>query len=633
MNTPPPASQAAAGLASGGQALASWWKGKAPALAEHLRSAVPCRAACPVDTNAGGYVGLIAQGLYDEAYSLLRRTNPFASVCGRVCAHPCEPACRRALTDAPIQIRALKRFVNERRGVESGRSFEEIRKVITAPRPPTKEPGNVAIIGAGPAGLCCAHDLALMGHRVTVYDAAPVAGGMMRLGIPEHRLPRAVLQAEIDFIEFLGVELRLGVEIGRDLLFADLVAKHDAVFVAVGCRKDAQLGIAGSELDGVLTAVNFLAHVNIGIPIEVGERVVVIGGGNAAYDVARTARRFGEVAAGEREQHQLAFETAMVAARILGRRVTMVTLESRANMPADARVIEEGVQEGIHLVNERAPTAILAEGGRVRALRTLAVRRRFDDAGHFSPELLPGTEEEYPCDTVITAIGQVADISFLGKDHGLDVTLQNTLRVDPATLATSRAGVFAGGDIAFGPRIVIEAVADGRRAARSIDTLITGRRDAPTSIRFRKFSTFGYEHPFARGDYETLPPRDLELIPVESRTQRAEVEAVLREEAARAESSRCLHCWVEPVFRSAPSLGSECIQCGGCVDVCPAESLKLVQLASTEGQPRRVALTMDDSTCIRCGLCARRCPTAVITMGAFYVDTEEDLVRLADQAF
>src|ERR1019366_113625 len=198
-----------------GRTAATWWKGRSPAQLEHLRSSVPCRAACPVDTNAGGYVALLAQGFFGEAYALLRRTNPFASICGRVCAAPCELVCRRAVIDAPIHIRALKRFVNERLGVESGRSFQEIRDVIQPPRPVTDRRGTVAILGAGPAGLACAHDLALMGHRVTVYDAAPVAGGMMRLGVPEHRLPRAVLQAEVDFIEFLGVDIRLGGQILR----------------------------------------------------------------------------------------------------------------------------------------------------------------------------------------------------------------------------------------------------------------------------------------------------------------------------------------------------------------------------------------------------------------------------------
>lgn len=608
---------------------ATWWKGAPPVQPEHLRSSVPCRSACPVDTNAGGYVVLIGQGRDDEAYALLRRTNPFASICGRVCAAPCERVCRRAVIDAPIQIRALKRFVNERLGVESGRPFSEIRKVVQSPRPATDRPGTVAILGAGPAGLACAHDLALMGHHVTVYDGAPVAGGMMRLGVPEHRLPRAVLQSEVDFIEFLGVEIRLGVEIGRDVSFASLVAGHDAVFIAVGCRKDAQLGVPGSELHGVLTAVSFLANVNIGIPVEVGERVVVIGGGNVAYDVARTARRFGDFSLQDRKRHQLALDAAVVAARVLGRKVTMVTHESREEMPADARVIEEGLKEGIHLVNRRALKTILSDRGNVRAIETQRVRRLFDEQGRFAPDLEPGTEEEIPCNTVITAIGQIADVSFLGVDHGLELTPQNTIRVESTTLATSRPGVYAGGDVAFGPRILIEGVADGLRAARAIDTQLTGRSDAPKRLYLRNLPPFSPEQ--ARGDHERLQPRVLPLIPVESRSLRAEVEEVLSEEDARTEGSRCLHCWVEPTFRARPSYGSDCIACGGCADICPEDCIRLVPIPRSG--KTAVALTMDDATCSRCGLCAWRCPAGVISMTASYQEGEVDLVRLADQAF
>ncbi|NOY93428.1 MAG: FAD-dependent oxidoreductase [Deltaproteobacteria bacterium] len=587
-----------------------------------------------MDTNAGAYVGLTAHGRYEEAYALLRRRNPFASVCGRVCAAPCETVCRRAVVDAPIKIRAIKRFVNQRVGIESGRSFERISEIVERPRPRATDAGSVAIVGAGPAGLACAHDLALMGHEVTVFDAAPVAGGMMRLGIPEHRLPRAVLQAEIEFIEFLGVEIRLGAEIGRNVLFEQLAQDYGAVFVAVGCRKDAQLGIPGAELDGVLTAVNFLAHINIGIPMEVGERVVVIGAGNVAYDVARTAQRFGAVAPLERERHLLALEAAFVAARVLGRKVTIVTLESRAEMPADPSQIEEGIREGILLANRRAPKAILSDRGHVRGLQTLTVRRLFDAQHRFAPELVEGSEEEFPCDTVITAIGQIADLSFLGPDHGLAVTPESTIRVDSQTLATSRTGVFAGGDVAFGPRIVIEAVADGRRAALSIDTLLTGRADEPSATCYRTFSTFGYEHPFALGDYEKVPPRRVPLIPIENRTLRAEVESDLDEADARAEGSRCLHCWVEPVFHVGQPSGSECITCGGCADVCPQDCLSLVSRPSSDGSGTpAVVVLLDDSTCIRCGLCARRCPTAVITMRASYEQGEVDLVRMADQVF
>ena len=327
----------------------------------------------------------------------------------------------------------------------------------------------------------------------------------------------------------------------------------------------------------------------------------------------------------------------------------MVALESREEMPADPSEIAEGSEEGVRLLNRRGAKEIVGEGGRVTALRTLDVARVFDAAGRFAPELVPGTEKDVPCDTVVVAVGQMADLTFLGDGHGLRTTPQNWIAVDRDTLATSRAGVFAGGDIAFGPRIVIQAVADGRRAARSIDSHLTGRRDEPLRHRLRVFPTFGYDHPFARGDYETRPSVPLSALPVERRTQAAEVERVLDEAEARAEGSRCLHCWVNTVFDSSRMNGSECIQCGGCVDVCPEECIDLVSLVrvssgATEalallpnGAPATVlassgaALIKDETICIRCGLCARRCPASVITMQALYRANEAAVMGLADR--
>jgi NADPH-dependent glutamate synthase beta subunit-like oxidoreductase/NAD-dependent dihydropyrimidine dehydrogenase PreA subunit len=626
----------------------AWWRGHDPPSLAYYASNFPCRAACPVGTNAGGYVSLIAQGRYDAAYALARGPNPFASVCGRVCAHPCEAACRRGMIDAPIHIRALKRVVNERQGIESGRSFEEIAKVVERPRPPTDRGGKVAIVGAGPAGLACAHDLALMGHRVTVFDAASVPGGMMRLGIPEYRLPRAQLDREIDFVRWLGVDIRLGTPIGEAVTFEALTRDFDAVFLAPGCRRGRPLKVPGSELEGVLTAIDLLVSVNLGVPIDVGERVIVVGGGNVAYDAARSARRFGGTSTPEEAAHNLAIDAAVVASSVMGRTVTMVALESREEMPADPSEIAEGTEEGVRLLNRRGTKEIVGEGGRVVALRTLDVARVFDDAGRFAPELVPGSEKEIPCDTVIVAVGQMADLSFLGASHGLRTTPQNLIAVDPQTLATSRPGVFAGGDIAFGPRIVISAVADGRRAAKSIDTHLTGRADEPPRHRLRVFSTFGYDHPFARGDYETRPAADVPLVPVERRTPAGEVEQALDDLEARAEGSRCLHCWINTVFDSSGMNGTECIQCGGCVDVCPVQCIDLVslrRLSSTPGDqtlrlpdgspfPRAgspgAALLKDETACIRCGLCARRCPAGLITMQALYREDEAPLCRLAD---
>ena len=469
-------------------------------VASYLETNFPCRAACPVNTNAGGYVSLIAQGRYREAYLLARAPNPLASVCGRVCAHPCEAACRRGQIDTPIAIRAMKRVVTERFGVESRASFDEIARVVDRPRPPADRPGRVAVIGAGPAGLACAHDLALMGHRAVVFDAAPVVGGMMRLGIPAYRLPRELVDREVEFIRHLGVEFRLGVEIGRDILFRQLRDEFDAVFIAAGCRKGKMLRLPGADLPGVLTAVDFLANVNLGVPLEVGRRVVVVGGGNVAFDVARSARRFGGTTQPGEEHHQLAVDAAIVAARLLRRDVTLVSLESREEMPADPEEIEEGSHEGIRLVHRRGPKAIVGNG-RVRALQTVDVARVFDASGRFAPEFVADSEQEIPCDTVILAVGQIADLGFLGDTSGLAVTPQQTIVVD-AHLATSLPGVYAGGDIAFGPRILISAVADGRKAARSIDTCLTGRLDSPPSYAVRVFPAFGYDHPFARAGAE-----------------------------------------------------------------------------------------------------------------------------------
>ncbi len=466
-NTNPSASQENAPAFS--PEAGSWWDGRDALNTRYLETNFPCRAACPVHTNAGGYVSLIAQGKYREAYLLARRPNPLASICGRICAHPCEAACRRGQLDAPIAIRAMKRFVNERYGVESTLSFDEILNAVERPRPALEQGGRVAIIGSGPAGLACAHDLALMGHQATIIDAAPIAGGMMRMAIPDYRLPRTLLEREIEFVRHLGVEFQLGVEIGKDVTFAELREHYHAVFIATGCRKGKILKLPGGDKTGVLTALDFLVNLNLGVPLEIGENVLVVGGGNVAFDVARSARRFGGTSEPDEEHHNLAVDAAIAASRVLHRKVTLVSLEARHEMPADPEEIEEGSVEGITLVHRRGPKAILGNG-RVSGLQTLDVSRVFDENGRFSPQFVEGSEKEIPCDTVILAIGQIADLSFLGAEHGLKTTPQQTIVVNPETLATSAKGVYAGGDVAFGPRIIISAVGDGRRAAKAIDT-------------------------------------------------------------------------------------------------------------------------------------------------------------------
>ena len=617
-----------------------------------LETNLPCRSACPVGTHAGGYVSLVAAGRYREAYLLARRPNPFASICGRICAHPCEAACRRQHIDSPVSIRPLKRFVTERYGVESEEDFDSIRQAAEQPREAVAEGGRVAIIGAGPAGLSCAHDLALMGHRAVVFDAASEPGGMMRMGIPDYRLPRDLIRREVAFIESLGVELRLGVSIGRDVTFAELEDEYDAVFVAAGCRKGRSLPLPGMDLDGVVTAIDFLVEVNLGHPVAIGDEVVVVGGGNVAFDVARTARRFGGTSQPDESHHNLMVDAATVAAKKLNKKVTLVSLEARDEMPADLEEIHEGLEEGVTLLHRRGPKAVLGEDGRVVALQTRDVARVFDESGRFSPEFVEGSEAEIRCDTVIFAVGQIADLSFLGEDHGLEVTPRNTVVVDRETMQTSKAHVFAGGDVAFGPRIVIEAVADGRRAAKGIDTLITGRKDDAHDVHVRIFDTFGYDHPFARGDYERLDRRALPVINVARREAGVEVEEVMTAEQAQHEGARCLHCWINTVFDSRSMSGSECIQCGGCVDVCPVDCIDLSSIRAEvpEGGPLRtcdgkpialargvdapaMALIKDETMCIRCGLCARKCPVGCISMQGFYRPDETRLLDLCERVF
>ncbi len=308
---------------------------------EWLERNFPCKQACPVHTEAGKYVTLISEGRFREAYAVARRPNPLASICGRICAAPCEAVCRRGEIDAPISIRALKRFVTERFGVESMVDFSVLSEIYGDRT--GRYPEKIAVIGSGPAGLACAHDLALLGYGVTIFEAAPVAGGMLRLGVPEYRLPRALIQLEINAILSLGVELRTGVRIGKDVTLSELKAQgYGAIFLAVGSMKSRDLSIPGVEYDGVLRGIDYLLNVNLGYRVEMGRRVVVIGGGNVALDVARTAARGGEQTNLQRNLSIVqAMDVARSAVRFGARDVTVCCLESEAEMPAAQDEVDE----------------------------------------------------------------------------------------------------------------------------------------------------------------------------------------------------------------------------------------------------------------------------------------------------
>ncbi len=352
----------------------------------------PCKAACPVHTEAGKYVTLIAQGNFREAYAVARRPNPLASICGRICAAPCEAVCRRGELDAPIAIRALKRFVTERFGVESMMDFSVLTAIYGHRADRYAE--RVAVVGSGPAGLACAHDLALMGYPVTIFEAAPVAGGMLRLGVPEYRLPRALIQLEVNAILSLGVELKTGVRLGRDFTLSDLRAQgFSAIFLGVGAMQSRSLSIPGMDLDGVLKGIDYLLNVNLGYKVEMGARVVVIGGGNVALDVARTAARSGVEENLERNLSVVqALDVARSAVRFGAREVVVCCLESESEMPAAKDEVEEARREGIHFRYRLGPKRLVGEGGVVTGVEFLDVSRVFDETGRFSPQFVEGSE-------------------------------------------------------------------------------------------------------------------------------------------------------------------------------------------------------------------------------------------------
>ncbi|MBI1766488.1 MAG: FAD-dependent oxidoreductase [Acidobacteria bacterium] len=626
---------------------------------EFWKAMVPCQAACPVNTDAGRYVQLIAQGKFEDAYFVARSPNPLASVCGRICAAPCEDRCRRGKIDAPVSIRALKRFVTERYGVESlapdtqdqlrvghgdlGNKVRGHLPILQANRRQTPRGQKVAVIGAGPAGLACAHDLALMGYRVTIFEATEQAGGMMFHGIPEFRLPRAVIAKEIDKIEQLGVEIRYGTPLTAEFGLQELKADgYVAVFLSVGVQKGRDLNIEGAELDGVIKAVDYLININNGYRMQLGKKVLVIGGGFVAFDAARLALRAGLEAGGEQDEGAGELKTALDAARAAVRagatEVHMVSLESFDELPVmrttqGKEEFEEAHREGIVFHPQRSARRFVSRNGRVQAAEFKGVKRTYDEQGRFSPQFDEDFSETLEADSVILAIGQQADLSFIKPADGVELTPQGTIKVERATLATSAPGLFAGGDVAFGPRNLIEAVANGKRAALSIDDYLhSAETHTVFNLTVERLPNRTYTMP---EEYEQLARHTPPTIALDRRTGISEVETGYNEAQAREQAERCLSCHIQTIYDPA-----KCVLCNRCVDVCPEYCLKLVPLDELDldeptkerivadsgitvelGQPLS-AMIKDDDKCIRCGLCALRCPTDAMTMEVFYYEEQ-----------
>ena len=469
----------------------------------------PCQEACPAGTDAGRYVGLIGQGRYDEAYAVAAEVNPFPSVCGWICTAPCETACRRGTLDEPIAIRRLKRFATEQ------------GKLPAVAPPAKKRAQKVAIVGGGPAGMSAAYYLARLGYGVTVMEAMPVPGGMMAIGIPEYRLPRDVLRAEIDRIVGLGVELKLDSAMGRDFTLADLEAGYDAVFLATGASRSRKLGVPGDDLPGVIPATLFLKQVNLGEKPVIKGAVVVVGGGSTAMDAARSALRSGASS------------------------VTVLYRRGRAEMPAQSEEVEAAEHEGVAILFEAAVAEVKGSAKGATSIKYVKQRPtgRFE-GGRAVYEPIPGSDRAIDATTILVAVGEEPDPSILPAGAGIETSGFSGIVAD-AGQATGRKGVFAGGDVVSGAKTIIHAVGAGRRAAGSIHEYLSGSRDGEAEIMAAVRVHKGPE-PVLTVDLATRPRAGMAL-PAYTPGSFVATQPSLEPAAARGEATRCFRC--DAVYR------------------------------------------------------------------------------------
>ena len=486
----------------------------------------PCKAACPTHISVQGYVALIAAGKYKEALKLIKKDNPFPIVCGRVCNHPCETACMRGKVEEPIDIMHLKRFVADLDLKDETRYLPEKKE---------SKGKKVAVVGAGPAGLTCAYYLAAEGYDVEVFESLPVAGGWLAVGIPEYRLPKDVLKAEIKVIEDLGVKIHLNTAVGKDIPFAKLQSDFDAVFIGCGTVNSSKLNIPGEDMQGVIHGVDYLKRVNLGEKVFLGDKVAVVGGGNVAMDAVRMAIRTGS------------------------KDVFILYRRSRAEMPASPEEIEEALEEGIKMEFLVAPKRVVGENGKVTGVECTRMELGEPDAsGRRRPVEIKGSEFIVPCDALIPAIGQEADLDFVPKESGIAINKWKNFDVDPVTFATTTPGVFAGGDVVTGPATVVKAVYAGKEAAVSIDRYLRGEdvaagRAKDWTKNLADKADVSKVAKVPRRKYPHMKPED-------RRTNFREVGIGFTEEEAVAEAKRCLACGI-------------CSECYQCVEACIAGAI------------------------------------------------------------
>jgi NADPH-dependent glutamate synthase beta subunit-like oxidoreductase/coenzyme F420-reducing hydrogenase delta subunit/Pyruvate/2-oxoacid:ferredoxin oxidoreductase delta subunit len=520
----------------------------------------PCQMACPLHMDIREYVDLTAQGRIMEALQVIRDGNPFPSICAHVCTHPCEDACRRGQVDAPIAVRAIKRFAVEFGGDR-----------MIRPEADTTHDQKVAVVGSGPAGLACAYYLRKLGYPVTIFEAHSELGGMLRVGIPQYRLPREVLDTEIHRLTSMGVEIRTNARVvSIDLL---LEMGYRAVFLTIGAHQGLKMGIEGEDSPGVIDGATFLREVNLGLKPSLGERVAVVGGGNVAIDAARTAVRLGV------------------------KRVTILYRRSRAEMPANEEEVRQADEEGIEIVFLAAPTRIRRRDGHLVVTCIRMELGEPDAGGRRQPVPVPGSEFEEKLDALITAIGQAPQAP---GSFGVRLGRGSTIQVDPVTFTTNRAGVFAGGDAVTGPATVVEALSAGRRAASRIDDYLQHRYPLPEKGVTDSLSgdlrpeTIEAIRKIGRFEWQTAPP--------EARAKGfAPIDLVYDWQAAISEARRCLRCGMGAEILSQ----DKCATCLTCLRVCPYHVPHLDDVGS-------IQIPVDQ--CQACGVCVVECPAKVIVL-------------------
>ncbi len=605
---------------------------------DYWKAQIKCQYACPVRTDSRAYVRAIAAGDFEKAYLIARGPNPLASICGRICGAPCEAACRRTDFDQAVSIRALKRFVTEKFGVESGQydrqplqlierlgsrqaddcqDYEDIKHLLAHFRNPAiaDDAPSVGIIGSGPAGLAAAHDLCLMGIKPVIYEMDPVPAGMLYLGVPEYRLPRDLIQAEIEVIQKMGTEIICDTEVGKEVTLSELRARHAAVLIAVGAKKSRKIPIPNIDAPGVTGGVEFLRDISLNRGVELGEKVIVIGGGNVAYDVARTLVRHTE------------YDVSRTALRQEGvKEVHLVCLESLQEMPADDLEIREGEEEGVVRYNSWGPKEIVVDDrGHATGVAFVRCISIFDENKRFAPKFDDAEVMQLSADNVFLTIGQTTDLTFIDSD---DIALNEhgQLKLSSTFTETEAEGVFAAGDVAHGPKLMIDAIAGGKQAARKIYAYLK-KTAFVTQPQVTHADIKAYRREWG---YECIPREGVPALPPEERkiAMNKVVETGFNEIQGRRQADRCLNCAVNTIFDSR-----KCILCGGCSDVCPENCLKLVPLQALQGNADVAqlirtgmgdgdlseggAIIKDETICIRCGLCAERCPVGAITMETF----------------